>query len=409
MMAPPLGLYAYPWDVLDEGQSRVLDAVERAGLNTLYIATWYHSGMFFLPHSPKRRVYFPTPGALYFRPGSWHDIHALAPPVSDLCEDWSGFWKGLSSAAKRRGIALTAWMPVLHNSGVGSAYPDIAVENPWGDRIFHTLCPSNHQVSDLAGRIAADIAGFGIFDRILLESIEYLPLRHDHHHEVIGVALGADIEFLASLCFCESCRHRLNDTGVDGDAVRDWVRRTVDRAAERGPATPLTWDELEAGAGGRFGDYLRVRESSVSHAARSIVAAIRETRPDIRIAALDFGPLYPLGPNGRRWQNGVDLDESLSCFDELHPTYYFTDPDILARQIASYDALLPDGFCQVPAIRAILPQTDSAASLEDQLDAIAPTANGYTFYNYSFMRLDTLDWIRAAIRRSPPQRSEGAR
>ena len=36
---PPLGLYAYPWDVIDEGVNAVLDAVERAGLNALYITT----------------------------------------------------------------------------------------------------------------------------------------------------------------------------------------------------------------------------------------------------------------------------------------------------------------------------------------------------------------------------------
>lgn len=96
MTDTPRGLFAYPWDVIDEGADAVLDAVERAGLNALYITTWYHSGMFFLPHNPVRRTYFPTPGALYFQPGAWHGEHRLTPPVSDLTQDWAGFWEELS-------------------------------------------------------------------------------------------------------------------------------------------------------------------------------------------------------------------------------------------------------------------------------------------------------------------------
>ena len=152
MKTAPLGLYAYTWDVIDEGANAVLDGVERAGLNSLYLAVWYHSGMFFLPHNPARRVYFPKPGALYFKPGEWHGGHPLAPPVSELSENWPGFWEELSSLAERRGISLAAWMPVFHNSGIGTAYPEVAVENPWGDRIFHTICPSNDRVAEL-GRI----------------------------------------------------------------------------------------------------------------------------------------------------------------------------------------------------------------------------------------------------------------
>jgi hypothetical protein len=401
----PLGLYAYPWDVLDEGADAVLDAVERAGLDALYIATWYHSGMFFLPHNPRRRVYFPQPGAIYFAPGGWHAGHALPPPVSRLADDWAAFWSGLSAAARSRGIALCAWMPILHNSGIGMAHPGVAVENPWGDRITHTLCPAQAAVRDLVLRVVGDVAATGVFDRILLESIEYLGLRHGHHHEVIGVRLDPDVEFLAALCFCPACLERAAGERVDGPAARDWVRRTVDGALTAAPRQPLDWAGIAAGAGGALGEFLELRRRTVSGLVVETAAAIRSVDPAIIVAALDFGPLYAMGPVGRGWQNGNDLDLIIPAVDELHPTFYFTDAAVMAERIATYDRLVGGGCRLVPAIRAILPQTEGPEGLARQLALVAPVAAGFTFYNYSFMPLPTLDWIRDGLARHPPQRT----
>lgn len=401
MTQTPLGLYAYPWDVLDEGIDAVLDGVERAGLNTLYITTWYHSGMFFLPHNPKRRVHFPEPGALYYAPGVWHATHPLRPPISRLCDDWTGFWADLATAARARGIALAAWMPVLHNTGVGSAHPDVAVENAWGDVITHTLCPFNASVRDLVLHVMRDVAGMGIFDRVLMESIEYLPLRHDHHHEVIGVPLGPDIEFLASLCFAPEIMAHAKADGVDAERVRAWVRDTVDATLEGAPRRILSWAEIEAGADGQVGAYLRTRESGPS----TLIAEAADTlhaAGNVRVACLDFGPLYPLGPNGRRWQNGVDLDR-IGQVDELHPTFYQTDPAILNERIETYRATVGDRIALVPALRAVLPQTADADGLAAQTAAVASIASGVSYYNYSFMPLKTLDWINAAVSAHPPQ------
>lgn len=404
-MTHPLGLYLYPWDVIDEGADAVLEAVERAGLNAIYITTWYHSGMFFLPHNPVRRTYFPEPGALYFQPGEWHRNHPLMPPVSPLASDWDAFWSDLATRARARGIALCAWMPVLHNSGTGTAHPDVAVRNPWGDVITHTICPAHDRVRDLVLNVVTDVAGMGIFDRILLESIEYLGLRHGHHHEVIGVPLDPDTDFLASLCFCDACMARAAQAGIDGAAVRAWVRQTVDAALTGAARTPLDWAGIAAGADGAMGDWLALRRDTVTSLVTDTAAAIRATDPAITVAALDFGPLYAMGADGRAWQNGNDLDRIIPAIDELHPTFYFTDETVLAARVADYARLIGDDIRLVPAIRAILPQTANADGLARQLAAVAGLASGFTFYNYSFMALPTLDWIRAGLARHAPERT----
>ena len=59
MINKDLALFCYPWDVIDEGYDAIINAVKGSGLNSIYITVNYHSGMFFLPHSLKRKIYFP--------------------------------------------------------------------------------------------------------------------------------------------------------------------------------------------------------------------------------------------------------------------------------------------------------------------------------------------------------------
>ncbi|WP_127143881.1 hypothetical protein [Pelagibacterium montanilacus] len=395
MTDTPLGLFAYPWDVLDEGADAVLDAVERARLNTLYITAWYHSGMFLLPHNPRRRIHFPEPGALYFKPGPWHASGAQRPVISTLSNDWDRFWNELSEKASRRGISLAAWMPVLHNSGLGTAHSELAIRNAWGDVITHSLCPHAEPVKAIVANVVADVAALGIFERVLLESIEYLPLRHGHHHEVIGIPLDTDVDFLASLSFSEGLCQALAADGGDPEAVRAFVRSVCDPAMAGEPRTPMDWAGLEAAGGESFIHYLRVRERGLTELLKAAVAPARER--GIATAILDFGPLYGLGANGRRWQNGVDLDAQLPLVDEIHPTFYFSDPDVLAAKIDAYRKVVGPEPKQVPAIRAIVPQIEDSEGLAAQVSAVRPFASGATFYNYSFMQLGTLDWIANAV------------
>ena len=132
----------------------------------------------------------------------------------------------------------------------------------------------------------------------------------------------------------------------------------------------------------------------------AVLAAVRERiggTSGPRLAILDFGPLYPLGPDGRAWQSGVDLDQQLPLVDEVHPTFYFTDDAVLQQKIDEYARVLGGERPQVPAIRAILPQTSGRDSLAHQVKSTAPHASGFSFYNYGFMSLETLDWIGEAL------------
>ena len=392
-----LALFCYPWDVIDEGYDAIIDAVKRSGLNSIYITVNYHSGMFFLPHSTKRKIYFPEPGALYFNPGDWHKKHSFQSPISNLTKNWNLFWEELSSKCKQNNIKLCAWMLGTHNSGIGNNHPNLSVHNAWGDPITHSLCPFNSEVVDHFVNLSRDIIKLGVFDKILIESLEYLPLRHGHHHEVIGVDFTNDIDFIMSLNFSENCIKKLKEKNVDGDLVQSWVKNTTKNYFNnKSLSEVISWEKFENILNGEFWKYYEIREDSITNINELVISELRNDK-NLQIGILDFGPLYALGPHGRRWQNGVNLDKILPMVDEIHPTFYFADLDLTKSKYETYIKVLQNQKNMIPAIRTILPQTIDQENLQKQLEIFNNDAAGFSFYNYSFMNFENLDWINTSV------------
>ncbi len=399
-MATSTGLWTYPWDLADEGIPAALDQItSRAGADTIFVAALYHSGKFLHVHNPRRRVVFPRSGTLYFTPNDeLLEQGRIRAPV------WSGavgFWDELRREADARGLRVMAWMLCLHSSGIGWAYPDCAVENAFGDRIHTDLCPNNADVATFVVAAARAAAALPV-DGVLLESLEYMPFRHGYHHEVIGVPTGPTVDFLMSLCFCQHCSAAARDRGLDLDAVRRWTRETLDAhfSDPFGAQPDGGWPAVHAGADGRMPELLELRADALADLLARIAEAVRATS-DVRLGEIDFGPLYQLGPDGRRWENGVDLERHLPLLDEIHPTFYFTDQAMYVTKADEYLQVLGGERPMIPALRAILPQTASAERLAEQVLAVAAGAAGFSFYNYGFMPLTTLDWIRDAVAAVP--------
>ena len=390
-------LFCYPWDIIDEGYDAIIDAVKRSGLNSIYVTVNYHSGMFFLPHSKKRKIYFPEPGALYFNPSNWHKNHTFQSPISNLTENWTKFWEELSNKCKHNNINLCAWMLGTHNSGIGTKYHGISVHNAWGDPITHSLCPFNSEVVDHFVNVSKDVVNLGVFDKILVESLEYLPLRHGHHHEVIGVDFPDDLDFLMSLNFSSSCMDQLKNKNVDGEIIKNWVKKiSDDYFNKRLNNNKMDWQDFEKILDGQFWQYYLIREESITNINKAVINELRQDK-SLKIGLLDFGPLYSLGPYNQRWQNGVNLEYLLPLIDEIHPTFYFADLDFNKKKYEIYKDVIKNKVDMIPAIRTILPQTSNQKDLTNQIEIFNNDAAGFSFYNYSFMNYENLDWINKSL------------
>lgn len=71
-------LWAYPWDLLDEGVESVAERFADIGVGEINLATNYHSVQPFLPHNPERKTFF-AHASSYFHPDE--DRYGQLSPV----------------------------------------------------------------------------------------------------------------------------------------------------------------------------------------------------------------------------------------------------------------------------------------------------------------------------------------
>jgi hypothetical protein len=282
----------------------------------------------------------------------------------------------------------------LHNGALAAAHPDCAPANAFGDRYVTDLCPANPDVRAFAVALAADVAGLGVAT-ICSESLHYHPLEHGYAHERYFVPLGLRVRYLLGLCFCAHCLEAARGRGVDGNAVQRAARAEIERVFAGGAEPPL--EELERD---ELDGYLRVREDVVSSLVREVAAAARAGGADFEFIELSGAVKgYATGrPTGApapsiAWQLGVDVAGVARECDGLSAMGYAADLERIRSDLEAY------GDAAVSVIfRPTTPDCESPDDLRAKVElARERSLRRADFYHYGFMRLDALDWIRAAL------------
>ncbi len=406
-------VFAYPWDVLDETPAVFCaNARERLGVDTVSLAVSYHAGKLILPHNPRRKVYYPDDGSVYFRPDPAAFAGSTIQPYVGALTREEDSLAALCAAAERAGLDVIAWTVCLHNTRLGMTYPEYTPRNAFDDPAITYLCPAQPAVRAYCRALARDLARRYPLRALHLEAAHHMPFVHGFHHEMQQVRVTPELQILLGLCFCSACLARARDAGVDGAAVRAYVAAEIERRFAQGGGSDdeAAWlfDYWRDRLDGELGRYVTLRGESVAQLLYEVRQAVRDVG-DVAVHVQEASAVgaSPGVPGARvvdlAWQFGMEVPPPRDAADGVAVLGYFAGVERFARELDAYRARIPTDMPLEIALRPCAPDCTSVEELRAKVaHCIALGVAGMSFYNYGMMPEPNMAWMRDALARATP-------
>jgi len=387
-------MWSYPWDLLDCGLERSLDDMRENGLTGVSMITSYHAGRFLCVRSPKRKIYFPEDGVLYYPT----DLRRFAgqeiqPKVGAFIQEHPDFWDRLFAEAGKREMTVSGWTVCLHNTCIGMQYPQMCVRNAYGDVVYYNQCPANPHVRLYMKTLLEDLLAHLPLHAVELESMNYMGHAHEFHHEKDGIGLTALQDFLFSLCFCPSCVERARKEGLDilpaQRQVRIWLEDICAGRGKGSDAEFLTQGIEYFRDVPVVYDYLKWRSTVVTTLMQE-VHAITQGR-----AKLFFLSLLP---HSGSWLFGVNLKKITRACEGVVVCSYDCDEKKAEQDIRECHRDFSPGTELMVGMRCFTPEyADEAAFSRKVKTALQEGVNGFNFYNYGLIPEAHLHWVKKSL------------
>jgi hypothetical protein len=393
-----VGFLAYSWDLLDEGPEAAIEQMAgRCGCDSLLLNAIYHHARLLRPRVEGPKLLDVPEAAAGFVPDPARYPGALSPRADRRVVEGRVLARAREASA-RRGMDFGLWIVGLHNSTLGRSYPPATMVNCFGDRYEYALCPSSEAAQLYLRGLVADAVGQFAPDRIVLEAVGHLGMRHGLHHEMFFVSWSQSLELLLSLCFCDSCASRGAQHGVDVEALRLKVRTWAEHLLreERGSLS----DEFRAGEAASLlaqvpglAQYLAVRAETIAELVAELSKTARAEGVQLEVIPASFHR-----PTSQAWLEGVSLDRlSASCGGLLVPAYWRSPAEVTAD--LEWAASLAQGAALSAGLNACDPGLSGPASLTELTRACQAAGCGAVYYyNYGLLTERRLDWVAAANR-----------
>jgi hypothetical protein len=382
-------IYAYAWDLAEGALADTVGRFKSLGLNTVTLAGSYHAGKFIRPKGIGGKVYFPEDGTVYFRADSKR--YGRIKPVANSLNADRDLFRELTAA----GIAVNAWMVLLHNTRLGEAYPDVTVENAFGDRYVYSLCPSSRDAREYAVALCRDISEAYPVLGISTETPGFLPYGHGFHHEFALMKQNRWFDNHLGLCFCAHCRAGARSAGIDVEGLRARVRADVESWLASDFDLPNDMAEAfwlaDTRTDGDLARFLAWRTEVVTSLVGEIRAAIR---PDAEFAVIPS----VARPTGGAWYEGTDLKALATAAGIIEACFYEPSPERVRADAWDVRRRLRG----TGAIRGILrpahPDLNGRGAVIAAVEGLRQAGIGdVAFYNYGHIRAVSLEWIGAAL------------
>ena len=386
--APRALMYAYPWDVADEGVDSVAERLHACGIDGVQLAVSYHIASYLLPRNPSRVLYFGDHGALYFQPAAATSrTTGVTPIVSDVL-DHPDALAAIVAGLGQAGFVRVAWMVYAYHHALARAQPELAVRGVFGDHSQAQLCTLNPAFRRYALSITEEVLERFAFDGLRVESLSCLPFAYGLLNPKLGVVPSPAAAFLLGVCWCDACTAAGATRGVDAtqlaEALRRWLRDHLNGLPGDGDGTPV-----DVAFEQPFGDDLRkYRETQIEQT----TSLHREVLSLAARRGLTVGSTTAEQGLPTR-DTGVEISRVASVIDAARIPL---EPGVTPGGVAEVERAVRS---RLPAVREVygLLQVDQFASHDSFERAIAAASDAgirhFRFYNYGLLSETHLRWI----------------
>lgn len=384
-------IYTYAWDLAEEGVSKAVGQFEALGLDTVTIAGSYHAGKFLRPHGRAGKVYFPEDGTVYFKANPAR-YGAIKPVANSLLSSQDVLRELTSQSAMKTNV----WLVLLHNTLLGSAHPDSAVSNAFGDRYVYNLCPSAPDARAYAIGLAQDVTETYPVSGLSMETPGFLPYAHGFHHEFALNRPNRWLDSQLGLCFCPHCLKGAKAAGINATRLKTQVAEDVSAYLASDLDYPADMAEAFWAADTRTdGDlkaYLDWRCTVVTSLVRDIRGAVRK---EVDVAVIPS----VARPTSGAWYEGSDLAALAdatgiieACFYEPGATRVKADLFDIRRRLRGKGHLRG-------IVRPAFPDLETKSDFLAAMQALgAGGVSEVAFYNWGHLRSANIGWIADGLR-----------
>ncbi len=383
-------IYAYPWNLADEGVLEVVGTIGALGIDTITIAGSYHAGKFLHPHGRGGKVFFPEDGTVYFKadPARYGTIK----PVPSRLVGERDILREIGETSQ---IAVNVWLVLLHNSRLGELHPQSTVRNAFGDHYIYSLCPSAPDVRAYAVALCRDVTDSYPVSGISLETPGFMPYAHGYHHEFAMVRSHRWLDSRLGLCFCGHCVRGAEAAGIDASRLKARVREDIESYL----AGEVDFPEDMAEAFW-LGDVAADRTLAAFHHWRcdvvtSLVAEIRASvRSDANVAVIPS----VARPTGGAWHEGSDLRALAEAAGIVEACFYERKVERIRADAFDTGRRLNGAGSLRGILRPSFPDLETRSEVVAAAGALRDAGvSGIAFYNYGMLRRPNLAWIADAL------------
>ncbi len=384
-------IYAYAWDIAETGVAEAVREFQGLGLNTVTMAGSYHAGKFLRPHGRSGKVYFPEDGTAYFKttPSRYG---AIKPVENHLLQSRDI----LRELTENGGMAVNAWMVLLHNTLLGTRHPEATVANAFGDRYVYSLCPSHPEARAYAIGLARDVTQSYPVMGVSMESPGFAPYAHGFHHEFALNQPNRWLDSQLGLCFCDHCIAGAAKAGINAKPLKAQVAKDISDYLASDIDFPTDMAEAFWAADTRLDGELKAFLDWRCTVVTSLVAEIRDrVRKDASVAVIPS----VARPTGGAWYEGSDLRALAEAAGAIEACFYEPSAARVKADLFDVKRRLKGSGELRGIMRPAYPDLSSKGEFLAAAEAlVAGGVSGLAFYNWGHLRKANLAWIADAMK-----------